>query len=348
MAIVLQSNGTKYPTLISSQAEVPAKIFQSLANAGGFKAQGLLSLGSSYDAYEINNLPISSGKMLKECCLQEADGILPTSLLLFPKAGMLSGGKFSTPKISVFLKTESVFLSLVLEKEVPKKYFLSDKMQKMVFKEINLNRGGRLHLQDEAQGGGNARGNYIQQLNNPKHSNDRVYEPQGLSPALNTMQGGNRQPFIRTTKDGFHLARNDEKKSSIQGTHVTFEEGKSHALGTAHVPMVVAQRGRNPQNPKSRKSGLPTEQRLEPNLNGTSNALTSVEKDNYVFDGEVRKLMPIECERLMSWQDNHTKYGVDDKGNKVEISDSQRYKMCGNGVVSNCVRALIENVLRIT
>src|SRR3990167_8553418 len=59
----------------------------------------------------------------------------------------------------------------------------------------------------------------------------------------------------------------------------------------------------------------------------------------------VRKLMPIECERLMSWSDDWTRWGIDDKGNKVEISDSQRYKMCGNGVVSNCVRELVKSLL---
>lgn len=35
------------------------------------------------------------------------------------------------------------------------------------------------------------------QLNQPKHSNDRVYDPEGISPTLNTMQGGMRQPFIK-------------------------------------------------------------------------------------------------------------------------------------------------------
>ena len=36
------------------------------------------------------------------------------------------------------------------------------------------------------------------QINKPTHSNTRVYDPDGLSPTLNTMQGGNRQPFITT------------------------------------------------------------------------------------------------------------------------------------------------------
>jgi DNA (cytosine-5)-methyltransferase 1 len=34
------------------------------------------------------------------------------------------------------------------------------------------------------------------QVNQPVHSNNRVYNPEGLAPTLNTMQGGNRQPFI--------------------------------------------------------------------------------------------------------------------------------------------------------
>ncbi len=53
--------------------------------------------------------------------------------------------------------------------------------------------------------GGQANGTYvieskldaqITQLNQPKHSNDRVYGADGISPTLNTMQGGNRQPFV--------------------------------------------------------------------------------------------------------------------------------------------------------
>ena len=123
-------------------------------------------------------------------------------------------------------------------------------------------------------------------------------------------------------------------------------------------PFIMAQRGRpqvlspkrteyGKQIRKDYESGKIKEQRkniqkLEPRSDGVSNTLTGVEKDNYVFDGQVRRLMPIECERLMSWPDNWTKWGIDNKGNKVEISDSQRYKMCGNGVVSNCVREIIK------
>lgn len=40
----------------------------------------------------------------------------------------------------------------------------------------------------------------------------------------------------------------------------------------------VAMRGRNPDNPSDRTSGSPTEQRLEPNLNGKTNTITTVKK----------------------------------------------------------------------
>lgn len=44
----------------------------------------------------------------------------------------------------------------------------------------------------------------------------------------------------------------------------------------------------------------------------------------------VRRLTPIECERLMGWPDNHTLHRADGRTN----ADSTRYKMCGNGVAS--------------
>ncbi len=43
------------------------------------------------------------------------------------------------------------------------------------------------------------------QINKPKHSNDRVYGTDGISPTLNTMQGGNRQPFVATRNDGMEV-----------------------------------------------------------------------------------------------------------------------------------------------
>lgn len=58
----------------------------------------------------------------------------------------------------------------------------------------------------------------------------------------------------------------------------------------------------------------------------------------------VRRLTPVECERLMSWPDDHTKFGRNATGTIVAISDSRRYRMCGNGVVSAVVRQIVERL----
>ena len=48
----------------------------------------------------------------------------------------------------------------------------------------------------------------------------------------------------------------------------------------------------------------------------------------------VRRLTPVECERLMGWPDDWTRWGVTATGAVVELADSHRYRICGNGVVS--------------
>lgn len=79
-----------------------------------------------------------------------------------------------------------------------------------------------------------------------------VWDKDGVSPTLQTAQGGNRMPLV-------------------------LEE----------EPFIVASRGRNPENPSDRTVGAPTEQRLEPNFSGCTNTLTSVQKDNYVCEPQV-------------------------------------------------------------
>lgn len=78
-------------------------------------------------------------------------------------------------------------------------------------------------------------------------STNRVYDVGGSSPTLSTMQGGNQEPKILESQ-------------------------------------IVAMRGRNPDNPSDRTTGSPTEQRLEANTQGTSNCLTSVQKDNLLLE----------------------------------------------------------------
>lgn len=62
----------------------------------------------------------------------------------------------------------------------------------------------------------------------------------------------------------------------------------------------------------------------------------------------VRRLMPVETERLMGWPDNHTAWGVDENGNRVEMSDSARYRMCGNGIVSSVASWLGHRIIDVS
>jgi DNA (cytosine-5)-methyltransferase 1 len=60
-----------------------------------------------------------------------------------------------------------------------------------------------------------------------------------------------------------------------------------------------------------------------------------------VADMVVRRLTPVECERLMGWPDNHTLYRADGTTN----SDTTRYKMCGNGVASPVAEWIARHLL---
>ena len=64
-------------------------------------------------------------------------------------------------------------------------------------------------------------------------------------------------------------------------------------------------------------------------------------QDNYVLDDiGLRKLTPCECERLQGFPDDWTKYGKDDE----LISDTQRYKCCGNAVTTNVITAIVDEM----
>ena len=126
----------------------------------------------------------------------------------------------------------------------------------------------------------------------------------------------------------------------------------------------VASRGRNPEKPKSRESGLNTEQMLEPRYDGKTNCLTSVQKDNLVMQLNGSKesggVQPYQQNRvyhtdgispaLMAQMSCGT-HAILEKGTAIRrltptecerlqtvpdgytsiVSDTQRYRMLGNG-----------------
>jgi len=60
-----------------------------------------------------------------------------------------------------------------------------------------------------------------------------------------------------------------------------------------------------------------------------------------INENKIRRLTPIECERLQGFPDNWTEYGESGK-----ISDTQRYKMCGNAVTVDVVEAVANSIIK--
>jgi site-specific DNA-cytosine methylase len=173
-----------------------------------------------------------------------------------------------------------------------------------------------------------------------------VWDKNYISPSLTTMQrGGMREPMIVDKQ-------------------------------------IVAMRGRNPDNPSDRTAGSPTEQRLEVNMQGTSNCLTSVQKDNLLLENNIQKVGQIssngsQCGTVISdngisanlvagthgYANSHiaTQYrirkltprecgrlmGVSDEDiDKMAAvnSNTQLYKQFGNSIVVDVMCAMFKNL----
>ena len=107
----------------------------------------------------------------------------------------------------------------------------------------------------------------IGKMDHTLESANRIYSKDGICPTIPTCAGGNIQPKII-----------DELKT------------------------IVGMRGRNPENPSDRTAGAKTEQRLEPNVDGVCNTLTSVQKDNLLLEEKP------ECINLYDEQGKETSF----------------------------------------
>ena len=172
-----------------------------------------------------------------------------------------------------------------------------------------------------------------------------VWDKNYISPSLTTMQGGMREPMIVDKQ-------------------------------------IVAMRGRNPENPSDRTAGSPTAQRLEANTQGTSNCLTTVQKDNLLLENNIQKVGQIssngsQCGTVISdngisanlvagthrYANSHiaTQYrirkltprecgrlmGVSDEdiGKMTTVnSNTQLYKQFGNSIVVDIMCAMFKNL----
>ncbi|MCT3099818.1 DNA cytosine methyltransferase [Lactococcus lactis] len=173
----------------------------------------------------------------------------------------------------------------------------------------------------------------------PRETN-RVYSPEGLSPTLNTMQGGGREPKIMVEGNIYPSNGQNGNVYNPKGLSPTLSSGttgnsKNRGIGSNNAPKIaikikeatkqgyaIAEQGDSINfslpNSKTRRGrvGKKVAQTLD----------TSCNQATLTKDMIIRKLTPRECWRLQGFPD-----WAFDKAQEVN-SNSQLYKQAGNSV----------------
>ena len=162
----------------------------------------------------------------------------------------------------------------------------------------------------------------------------RVYSPDGLSPTLNTMQGGSRQPKVLIvrplkglTKNGWHFEQNVFSKNSIAAT-------LKAAGGSGNIPKIAYRPCLTPDRINKRQNG-----RRFKNCEDPAFTLTSQDRHGVLIESDralaIRKLTPKECWRLQGFSDDQF-----EKAKQAGVSNSQLYKQAGNAVTVDVIEQI--------
>ena len=145
----------------------------------------------------------------------------------------------------------------------------------------------------------------------------RVYNPNGISPALTTMEGGSRQPKIIENNDLTFIGGigNKDRIGNNKKCSRNYPQG-NRVYGTKGIAVSQTAQG------------------------GGIGSYTGLYKINN--NCRIRKLTPLECWRLMSFDDEDF-YKVKNMG----ISDTQLYKMAGNSIVVKVLEYIFKNLFDI-
>ncbi len=151
----------------------------------------------------------------------------------------------------------------------------------------------------------------------------RVYDPDGLSVAITSQGGGTG------TKTGLYMIAADRSRNlANKGRNLESPKPYSNSLTSVAkdnlvIPVLTPDRLNKKQNGRQLKTdGEP------------SYTLTAQDKHG-IYDGKrIRRLTPLECERLQGFPDNWTE----------GISDTQRYKCIGNAVSVPVVEYILKQM----
>lgn len=166
----------------------------------------------------------------------------------------------------------------------------------------------------------------------------RVYSSDGLSPTLNTMQGGGREPKVVVkrplkgkTNNGWHF---EQEVFSKNGITATLKAGG----GSGNIPKVLVKPCLAPDRLNKRQDGRRFKEDIDSEF-----TLTGQDRHGVLLDDgtsiAIRKLTPLECWRLQGFTDEQFY-----KAKNAGVSDSQLYKQAGNAVTVPVVKAIAERL----
>ena len=243
----------------------------------------------------------------------------PRLILLENVKGLLSHDKGKT--LHTIITTLDEIGYDVQWQVINSKYFVPQNRERIFIVGHLRGTGGQqifpLGNNDEKTGGENN----LKQLNETLHDTGIIYHPDGLARSLRANSGG------MGSKTGLYAVVNDHGKLKEKEISSNIDANYWKGMDN-HAQRTMVYLSNTNANMKQR-----TQDRKETWTLGTGT-------DFGIKDGvKIRRLTPLECERLQGFPDEWTKYDTD--GNI--LSDTQRYKMCGNAVTVSVVQYIGEN-----
>ena len=177
-------------------------------------------------------------------------------------------------------------------------------------------------------------GNIVKQAGFSNPQRGRIYSANGISPTLNTVQGGGLEPKVLIerplkglTKNGWHFEQNVFSTNSIAAT-------LKAAGGSGNIPKIAYRPCLTPDRINKRQNG-----RRFKNCEDPAFTLTSQDRHGVLIESDralaIRKLTPKECWRLQGFSDEQF-----EKAKKAGISDTQLYKQAGNAVTVDVIEQI--------
>lgn len=177
----------------------------------------------------------------------------------------------------------------------------------------------------------------IGHVGDKEHQANRVYSPEGKAPTQCKGPNGGATPTL--IKVG-HIGNTDGQANRVyspDGKSATLSAnggGSGAKTGLYAIGRDIGRRLNANGIRADHDTSLPYERRIELRDDEKAGTLTSVQKDNQVVDltnMRIRKLTPIECERLQGLPDNYTE----------GVAKTHRYKCLGNAFNADVIAHIL-------